>query len=105
MIMTSFNVVKHFDVIKHIRSGLIPCCVHTAFDSFSLQQLEETLGNCVVMAVPSTTHTLLQIVRLEKALPIIATEYDACRMSLLIHAGRHTPCDSHTQNRFQARIV
>lgn len=75
--MATFRVVKHFDVVKHIGPSVFPSCVRFALDSFALKQLEKTLGDGVIVAVPTPTHALLQIVGLAEIPPVIAAELTA----------------------------
>lgn len=68
--MTTFRVVEHLDVIKHITTCTFPCGVDFPLYPFPFQKLEKALGHVIVMTVASTTHAGNQIVRLQKAAPI-----------------------------------
>ena len=49
-------IVEHFDVVEHVLSGVGAGSVGSPPDPFALQQIEETLGDRVVMAVTATAH-------------------------------------------------
>ena len=40
-------IVEHLDVVEHVLSGFIACPVGSAPDPFTLQQIEEALGEGV----------------------------------------------------------
>ena len=44
-------VVEHLDVVEDICFGGIACWIDLAADTFALEQLEEALGHCVVVAI------------------------------------------------------
>ncbi len=75
--MPAFAVVKHLDLIEYIVACLIPAAIYLALDPLEFEQLEETLGNCIVMAVTSAAHAADQVVGLQKALPMRAAELAA----------------------------
>jgi len=58
----AFWIVKHFDVFEHIPSGIFAGGVGFSSDLLAFQQLEEALGDGVVITVPASTHAGLQIV-------------------------------------------
>jgi hypothetical protein len=64
--MTPFCVVKHLDVIEYITTSIFPCDVNFSLDPFSLQKLEKTFCDSIIVAVTSTTHAGNQIVRLQE---------------------------------------
>lgn len=59
--MPAFAVVKHLDLIEYIVACLIPAAIYLALDPLEFEQLEETLGNCIVMAVTSALMLLTRL--------------------------------------------
>lgn len=57
----TLEVVEHLDVVEDIGSGVIEGLVDLAADAFALEQLEETLGHAVVVAVTSAAHAADQV--------------------------------------------
>ena len=94
--MAAFCVVKHVNIVKHICPSFFSSCVGSAFDSFTLEQLEETLCNSVVVAVAASTHALLQIVGFAEILSVIAAE-----LATLIGMHHHRFRRLATQHRHQ----
>lgn len=72
--MPTLWIVEHLDVVKDIATGFFSCVVVFSADAFAFKQLEEALGDGIVMAVSAPTHALLQIVGFEEVLPIVATK-------------------------------
>lgn len=95
--MLSFWVVKHFDVIEDILTGILSGCVGSALDPLSLQQMEEAFSYGIVMAVTWPAHAGFQIVLMQEFLSLMA-----CKLAPLIGMNDHlllwlaTP-DSHQQ--------
>ncbi len=59
--MLSFWIVEHLDVVEHVPPGLGAGFVGPAPYSFALCQLEEALGEGVVVAVATPDHEMLQV--------------------------------------------
>ena len=70
--MFALGIVKHLDVIEHVRSSVFSGLVCSAPNALAFQQVEEALGDRIVMAVPATAHAVFQIVVFEKCGPINA---------------------------------
>ena len=62
--MTPDWVVKHLDIIKHIAAGFVSCRVNPALDPLPFEQLEETLGDSIVVTVATSAHAATQVVGL-----------------------------------------
>ncbi len=71
----ALRIVKHLDVIEDILPCLVPCAVSLASDPFPFQELEEALGDGVIMAVSSSAHALLQIVLVQEVAPVVAADW------------------------------
>ena len=74
-------VVEHLDVIEHISFGIIACPVDLATYSLALEQLEETLGYGVVVAVTPAAHARDQVVLAQEVLPVVAGELQDAALS------------------------
>ena len=70
--MFAFWVIKHLDIIEYILPGFVPGFVKPAANPLSLEKIEETFGDSVVVAVAASAHGMLDIVCLEKSRPIYA---------------------------------
>ena len=70
-------VVKHLDVIEHIRFGLFSAVVDPAFNALSLEKLEEALDHSVVVTVASPTHACDKVVCPQEVLPVMTGELAA----------------------------
>ncbi len=70
--MFAFAVIKHFDVIEYVSTGIISGWVDFLFDSLSLQQLEEAFRHGVIMIVTASAHTSLQTIHFQESLPVMA---------------------------------
>ncbi len=64
--MFSLWVIEHLNVGEYILPRVVSGFVGFAPDGFALQEVEETLGNRVVMAVPSAAHAVFEIVLFQK---------------------------------------
>lgn len=53
-----FRVVEHLDVVKNVTAGFLTIEIGFLADAFPFEQLEEALGDVIVVAVPSSAHTL-----------------------------------------------
>ena len=60
--MLAGRIVEHLDAIELILPSLITGSICPSPDSFTLEQIEEAFGHCVVVAVPTPTHGVGQIV-------------------------------------------
>ncbi len=58
--MSTSAVIKHFNVIKNIASGFLPCYVDPFLYQLTFEKLEKTFGNGVIMTVATSTHTTFQ---------------------------------------------
>ena len=72
--MFAVRVVKHLDIIEHVLPSCIACDVRPPPDPFPFQELEEALGNGIIMTVSTSTHACIQIVFAEERLPLFAGE-------------------------------
>ena len=62
-------VVKHLDIIKYVAAGFVSCRVNPALDPLPFEQLEEALGDSIVVTVATSAHAATQVVGLQKVLP------------------------------------
>jgi hypothetical protein len=58
----AFRVVEEFDVIKGITSDVFSGFVCPSPDTLPFQQVEEAFGDGIIMTIPTTAHTVFQIV-------------------------------------------
>ena len=72
--MFPFRIVEHFDVVEHISPCLVTGSISASSDPFAFEQVEEALSDCIVMAITTPAHGVLQIVMLEERCPIHAGE-------------------------------
>lgn len=72
--MLPFGIIEKLDVVEYVCTSLLAVRVGLSSDTLALQELEKTLGNGNVAAVPSAAHTGFQIVCPEKTLSLIAGE-------------------------------
>lgn len=70
--MPTFQVVRRYDVIKDIGSGLIAGCIDSLPDPFTFEGLEEAFGDSIVMAVAAANHAARHVVRFDGLLPVLA---------------------------------
>lgn len=75
--MLAFWFVEYLGLVEHILSGFGPGLVGSAPHPFSLEQIEEALGNGVVVAIPASAYCVLQIVMLQEGRPVHASEQGA----------------------------
>jgi hypothetical protein len=73
-IVSTLGVVKHLDVNEDIGPSVLSDVVDLTPNAFALEQLEEALGHCVVMAVTSPTHAADHVVIAQKSLPGMSRE-------------------------------
>ncbi len=70
--MFAFRVIEHFDVVKDVLSGLLAGFVCPTTNAFTLEQVEEALGDGVVMAISTPALRMLDVVGSQKRGPIPA---------------------------------
>ena len=58
--MLALRVIEHLDIIEHIPSSLVTCFVNPAANPLSLEQIEETFNDSVVVAVTPAAHRSLE---------------------------------------------
>ena len=58
----AFGIVEEFDVVEYVLPSIISGFVCPSPNALTFQQVEEALGNRIVMAIPTTTHAVFQIV-------------------------------------------
>ncbi len=75
--MTVLRVVEHLDVIEDIPACRFPVAIGLSPDALPLEQLEEALGDSVVVTVPAPAHAGHQAVGLQEGLPVVAAELAA----------------------------
>ena len=68
--MFALRIAEHLDVVEHILSGVGSCLVVSASYPLSLEQVEEALGNGIVVTVPAPAHRVFQIVMLQERCPV-----------------------------------
>ena len=68
--MFGLRIVEHLDVVEHILSGVGSCLVGSASYPLSLEQVEEALGNGIVVTVPVPAYRVFQIVMLQERCPV-----------------------------------
>lgn len=75
--MPPFWVVEHLDVLEDVGSCLVVIAVDPSLNTLPLQELEEALHRCVVMAISSPTHAAYDVVLAQEALPVLTGELRA----------------------------
>ena len=68
------GVIEHLDVVEDICPCLIARRIDPSANALSLEQLEEALCDCVVMAVVAPAHAAHHVVIAQEALPVMACE-------------------------------
>ena len=95
--VSAFGVVEHLDIVEHVTPRIIACGVDLALDPLQLEQLEEALDHCVVVAVAAPTRRAFQSVRLQKLCPVAPRKL-AALIAVDQHARRRlTAPDGHQQ--------
>jgi len=64
-------VVKNLFEVEHVAARFSPRRVNLTLEPLPFEQLEEALGNSVVMALPSPALATAQVVGSEEALPCV----------------------------------
>lgn len=75
--MTALGVVEHLDVVEDIAACFTAGRIDASADAFTLEQLEEALSHCVVVAVTASAHAADQVVVTQEGLPLVACELAA----------------------------
>src|SRR5690606_36228850 len=78
------RVIEHLDIIEHILPRLYTCFVGPAPYSLTFEQIEEALGDSVVVTVSPPAHRVLQIVCPEERRPV-----HAGKLGALIRVDQH----------------
>lgn len=92
------GVIEHLNVVEDIGPGLTARRIDLSANALSLEQLEEALCDCVVMAVAAPAHAAHQVVIAQEALPVMAGELAAL---VGMHGDRRfglAPPQSHQQS-------
>ncbi len=69
--MTSDPVIKHLDVVEHIRLGQVTGFVDPFADPFFFQAAEEGFRHRIIPAIASSTHAGIQVVGQTETMPVI----------------------------------
>ena len=91
----AFRVEEEFDVLEHVLSGRFPSVICVSTDPFLIQQLEEALGDGVIMVIAASAHAGYQIVLSEERLPFSAGELRALKGTHLYRVCRFASPDGH----------
>ena len=59
--MFGFRVIEHFDVVEVVLSGLLAEFACSTTNAFTIEQVEDALGNCSVMAIIAPAYRMLDI--------------------------------------------
>tara|TARA_A100000164_G_scaffold40235_1_gene30740 strand:+ start:167 stop:433 length:267 start_codon:yes stop_codon:yes gene_type:complete len=70
----AFRIVEHLDLVEHILSGVGSCLLGSPLYPLSLEQVEEALGNGIVVTVSTLAHRVFQVVMLQERCPVHAGE-------------------------------
>lgn len=70
--MATFQLVEHLDVVEYVATSFLSVEIGLAADTLPLETLEETCGDCAVLAVPLPAHTGHQSMRFQEGLPVMA---------------------------------
>lgn len=95
--------VEHLDTVEQVLPCRVACGVCVAADAFPFQQLEQALGDCVIMAIPSSAHAGIQIVLAEKQLPLAAGKLRAL-IGMDHHLGLVFATPDGGQQRLQCEV-
>ena len=60
--MFALRVIEHLDVVEYIFPRVLSGFVSFASYTFTLQEVEEALGHCIVVAVSPAAHAVFKIV-------------------------------------------
>lgn len=59
--MLALRVAEHLDVVEHVLPCLLASSVGPTPDPLALEQVEEALGNRIVVVDPAAAHRVLQM--------------------------------------------
>lgn len=68
--MLALRVIEHLDVIEHLLPGFFAGSIVSPPDPFALEQVEEALGDSIVVTVSATAHRVLKIVGAQEGDPV-----------------------------------
>ena len=97
--MAAAGVVEHLDVVEQITPGRGPGQIDLATDPLPLQQLEEALGDRVVVTVSPAAHAAIDAMGLEEGLPVAAGE-----LAALVRGQHQAGLRLATPNRRRQRL-
>ena len=66
----ALRVVEHLDLVEHVPPGFLAGPVGATPDPLALEQVEEALGNGVIMAIAAPAHGMLEVVGFQKSGPV-----------------------------------
>jgi hypothetical protein len=75
--MLVLRIVEHLDVVGDVLPCLISGFVGSESDAFALQEIEEALGDGIVMAVAPAAHAVFKTVLFQECRPVDAGEPSA----------------------------
>lgn len=97
--MAAAGVVEHLDVVEQITPGRGPGQIDLATDPLPLQQLEEALGDRVVVTVSPAAHAANDAMGFEECLPVAAGE-----LAALVRVQHQAGFRLATPNRRRQRL-
>ena len=86
MRVLAFRVVEHFDVVEHVLPCFCTRSVCSPSDPFALKQVEEALGNGVVVTISAPAFAGFEIALALECLPLTVGEPRSL-IGMLNHAG------------------
>lgn len=89
--MFTLRIIEHLDVIEHVLPRFLAGSIGSPSDPLALEQVEEALGDGIVMAVPSAAHGVLKIVGPQEGCPVDAGELAA--LDALLRVKRRSGFD------------
>ena len=97
--MSLHGIVKHLDEIKYLTSGFIACRIDLFLGDSLFKFREETLCNCVIVTVSSTTHRWFKIVFFQES-QVVSTTI----LATLIAMNKYRLCGLSLPDRHQQRV-
>ena len=93
----ALRIVEHLDGVEHVLSGVLAGAVCPPPDPLALEQVEEALGDRIVMAVPTAAHRVLETVGTQERGPV-----DTGKLAALVGVDQHlrlrlSALDGHKQ--------